>query len=116
MRDIHVIDFSAPMDGLTDEFNTVRLGMKLSRSLEPGDTVMLVEKPKSVLIGWAQVIRTDVGTLKDIAARYAALNHNQKGLDPDGAPARLIENMVKRYGPHKCGENSKVTMIHLKRE
>lgn len=99
-----------------DIFNTVRLGGRLGSVLTPGCRVVLVERPKSIVLGCAVIQYTKVGTLREIADRYAHLNHNQKGKDREGAPDRLIAGMIKRYGPHKCGENSKVSMILLHRE
>ena len=110
----YVIEFAPPMSGLEGEFNTVRLGVKWSRNLKPGDTVFLMDKPKSAIFGQAEVTRIEVGKLGEVASVHAAQNHNQKHSDPDAAPQRLIENMVKRYGPHKCDQNKRVTVIYLR--
>lgn len=113
---MYVIEFSPPMSGIEGVFNTVRLGGKYGKLLAPGDTVMLIDRKLSKVIGTAEVIAVEVGKLSEMAALHAAQNHNQKGLDESGAPRRLIDNMIRRYGPHKCGENSRVTVIYLRRE
>lgn len=111
----YVIEFAPPMSGVEDSFNTFRLGLKYSKVLNPGDTVLLIDKKQSKLIGIALVEGVETGKLNHMAELYAHQNHNQKSLDKSGAPARLTANMIKRYGPHKCNENSKVTVIHLRR-
>lgn len=116
MKTTYVLDFSPPMEGLTGVFSTMRLGLKFSRCLAPGDRVLMIERPRSILIGVAVVQQVEVGTLRNLSQRWATTNHNQRGLDAAGAPGRLVQNMIRRYGPHKCGENSKVTMILLMRE
>lgn len=111
----YVIEFAPPMSGFEGSFNTFRLGLKWSRVLKPGDKVLLVDKKQSMVFAVAQVEGVHTGKLSEMAQEHAARNHNQKGLDSLEAPSRLTVNMIKRYGPHKCSENSKVTVIDLRR-
>ena len=111
----YVLEFAPPMNNIEGRFNTVRLGTKWGKTLVPGDVVYLLDKPHSMLIGRAKVERVLIGKLGEMATAHAAHNHNQVGLDPEGAPLRLITNMIKRYGPHRCDENKRVTVIYLKR-
>lgn len=112
---MYVIDFAPPILNIDNDFNTVRLGVKWSRILKPGDIVLLVNKPKSEVMCKAVVRRISVGKLKDLAPIHAVHNHNQKGLDPSCAPERLIAGMIKRYGPHKCDVDKKITVIDLRK-
>ena len=107
--------FSPPMSGFEGRFNTFRLGMKLSRILTPGETILLIDSKTSRVFAEAVVESAVVGTLKDMADEHAYRNHNQRSLDAATAPQRLITNMIKRYGPHKCSETSKVTVLYLRR-
>ena len=109
-----VIEFSPPMVGITGTFNTVRLGLKLSRCLNVGDKVVLIDKRRAETMGAAFVESVHVGRLGDMAQLHAAENHNQRGLDREDAPKRLVANMVKRYGPHICNENKYVTVVYLR--
>jgi hypothetical protein len=112
----YTMDFTPPMSGFEGYFNTFRLGGKWSRILVPGDTMFLVDKRDSRVFAIAEVIKTDKGRLRDMADTFAHLNHNQTHLSPSGAPDRLIANLIKRYGPHKCSETSLVSVIHLRRK
>lgn len=109
-----VIEFSPPMMGIEGHFNTVRLGTKWSKCLNVGDRVLLVDKRKSEVMKSATVEAVAVGKLGEMAQLHAAQNHNQRGLDATGAPRRLIDNMIKRYGPNMCDENKRVTVIYLR--
>lgn len=112
---VRVIEFSPPMEGLEGEFNTFRLGMAWSKRIVVGDTIWLMDKKQFLIFGSAIVTGIFVGKLRDMSDLYACRNHNQKGLDPEGANNRLIANMIKRYGPNMCDENKKVTVIEMKR-
>ena len=113
---MYVLDFSPPMNNLQGCFNTIRLGIKWASRLNPGDTVLLIDKPHSILIGPAIVESVVLGKLGEVASLHASRNHNQKGLDIEGAPQRLIENMKKRYGPMLINENKRCTVIYLRTE
>lgn len=102
------------MSGLEGTFNTFRLGLRYSKVLKPGDKVLLIDKAKMVCFGRATVKKVVVGKLRDMANFYAHDNHNQKETLPEQAPDSLVANMMKRYGPHICNENKKVTVIYLK--
>lgn len=110
---MRVIDFSPPMMGIEGEFNTFRLSGAWSKRIEAGSIVILMDKKLMSVMGYAKVTGVHVGKLSEMANQYAHLNHNQKHLPSEGAPDRLISAMIKRYGPHKCSENSRVTVIHL---
>lgn len=112
---MRVLEFSPPMSGIEGEFNTFRLGVAWSKRVAPGDTVLLIDRKQFSVIGKAKITGVQVGSLRDMSALHARHNHNQKGLDPQGADERLIINMVKRYGPNKCDENKRVTVIGMKR-
>lgn len=110
----YVIDFAPPMTGFEDTFNTVRLGGAWAKRLVGGERVYLVDKPKSAVFGTAIVESVVKGKLCDLAPLHAANNHNQKGLDPVGAPDRFIAGVMKRYGPQKVRDNSLCTVIYLR--
>lgn len=111
-----VLEFSPPLAGIEGRFNTMRLGLKWSKSLTVGERVLLVDKRKSKVMASAVVEDLQVGKLGEMAKLHAVRNHNQKGLDPLNAPQRLVVNMIKRYGPMMCDENKRVTVIYLRCE
>lgn len=111
---MYVIEFAPPMLGLEGSFNTVRLGGTWAKRLQDGEKVLLMDKPKSLIFATAIVEGVIVGKLHDVAVSHAALNHNQKGMDAEGAPERLMAAMKKRYGPHKVSDTSRVTAIYLR--
>lgn len=112
---VRVIEFSPPMEGIEGEFNTFRLGGAWAKRVVPGDTVWLMDKKQFLIFGSATVTEIHVGKLNEMSDLYACHNHNQKGLDPEGANKRLITNMIKRYGPNMCDENKRVTVICMRR-
>lgn len=112
---LYVIEFAPPMSGLEGEFNTFRLGGAWAKRTIPGERLLLIDKKQSAVLGWGLVSAVHVGTLTEMSALHGSRNHNQKGLDPEGAGERVIAAMKKRYGPHKVNDNSKVTVIELKR-
>lgn len=110
---MYVINFSPPMSGLFDSFNTFRLGVRYSKLLKVGDRVLLINAKSLEVIGEAIVNGVIVGQLGVLAGLYAHENHNQRDSDSEGAKTRLIANMTKRYGPHLVNETKKVTVIQL---
>lgn len=112
---MRILEFSPPMNGITGEFNTFRLSLAWSKRVAKGEIITLMDKKDCSSMGYAEVISVHVGKLHDMSALHARHNHNQIGLDPDGAGERLTANMIRRYGPHRCGLNSNVTIIYLKK-
>ncbi len=112
---MRIIEFMPPMNGMDGEFNTFRLGVAWSKRVESGNAVLLMDKKQYELMGCAEVTAVHVGKLSDMSALHARHNHNQLGLDQDGAGERLIANMIRRYGPHKCSTGTNVTVIYMKR-
>ena len=111
---MYVIEFAPPMTGFEGRFNTVRLGGTWGRRVKGGDRVLLLDKRVSAVFGTAEVEQVVVGRLNELAPAHAEHNHNQKGLDAQGAPERLVAGMKKRYGPQKVRDNSLVTFVYLR--
>ena len=109
---MYVLEFAPPMENINGHFNTVRLGGAWAKRLATGDSVLLIAKFQT--IGQALVEHVEIGKLSEMAKLHAAQNHNQKSLDPGGAPERLVAAMIKRYGPHKVSHNSLCTVIYLR--
>ncbi|WP_323016363.1 hypothetical protein [Castellaniella sp.] len=110
----YVLGFAPPVTGLEGQFNTFRLGVAWGKRLNEHDTVILVNQPRSEILARAEVVSVQCGVFSDMAAMHATRNHNYRGLTREEASQRLIASMIKRYGPHKCSENSKVTVIYLR--
>ena len=109
-----VLEFNAPVKGLDlPAFNTFRLGLTYSKRLKRGDSVLLIDKRAMQVAGIMTVSVVMTGTLQELAERNAMVNHNWFE-HPDAAKC-LVESMIKRYGPHKCNEDSKVTVLYLRR-
>ena len=109
----YVLDFAPPIIGMDGVFNTFRLGAAWVKRVEGGEVILLVNKARSLVIGRAKVVDIEVGTLTDMAQKHAYRNHNHREYEQTVAAERLIQSMIKRYGPHKCNENSKVTVMYL---
>lgn len=109
----YFLDFSPPINGMHGIFNTFRLGAAWIKRVEPGDNVLLANKARSLVIGRAVVSEVDSGTLKEMAIKHGYQNHSQEGYAPEEAAQRITQSMIKRYGPHKCSEESKVTVLYL---
>lgn len=110
-----IIEFAEPVLGIEGEFNTFRLGGAWAKRVQPGDTVILMSKKECGVICRATVVAVHVGRLDELGALYGFRNHNQKHLPVEGAGERITAAMVKRYGPQKCRDTSRVTVIELKR-
>lgn len=104
------------MSGIFGVFNTFRLGRAWSKRLNEGDSVLLINKKESSYIGYARIIAVHTGKLSDMGEQYGSQNHNQKHLPSEGAGKCVTDATIKRYGPHKCDDNSVVTVILMKRE
>ena len=104
------------MEGIDDIFNTIRVGKTWMKRIAPGDTVLLMDKKRSVIFGKARVQSILSGKLNAIEEDHARYNHNQKNnADIAIAPARLRINLRKRYGPQIIHDNKIVTVIYMKR-
>lgn len=108
---MHIIEFSPPMYGIEGKFNTFRLGLRYSKLLKKDDKVILINKSKLEVIGYALVCDVLVGKLGDMANQHAHKNHNQ--FDKELACELLIAAMIKRYGPQMVSTDKKVTVIYL---
>ncbi|NTX17999.1 hypothetical protein [Burkholderia cepacia] len=114
----HVIEFAPPAEGLDGvlPFNTFRIGKVWAARVNDGDTVYLMDKKKMLIFGRATVGAVFTGGLHELAETHAVFNHNQiDNPDVENAPARLIANMQKRYGPHIAHNNKLTTVIYLRR-
>ena len=109
----YFLDFAPPIVGMEGVFNTFRLGIAWTKRVEPNDIILLTNKARSTVIGRAKVVDIKIGTLSEMAATDARFNHNHREYKTLVAAERLVESMIKRYGPQKCSENSKVTVIYL---
>lgn len=112
---LRILDFAPPMLGIDGEFNTFRLGGAWAKRVQPGDKVALMDKKEMSLMGWAVVTGVHMGKLNELSALHGRRNHNQKHLPSEGAGERVIAAMMKRYGPNKCCETSRVTVIDMRR-
>lgn len=107
------IKFSYPRRGLTGQFNTFRLGLKLSEQLHPGDLVELVDSRTDKLLKRAIVKVVHTGTLTDMAQLHAAMAHNWKEHPKEQQADLLVASMKKRYQPGRVRDDSKVSVVYL---
>ncbi|MDR9847118.1 hypothetical protein [Herbaspirillum huttiense] len=113
---IPVISFVAPVEGIDGEFNTFRLGKKLSTTLKPGDEVLIMDGNAMMAIGRAEVIRVELGRLAEMCVEHAAKNHRElTNQDTQEAPARLFHYIQKLYGPHIATMTKWTSVIYLRR-
>lgn len=111
--DKYALDFAPPLMGLDGQFNTFRLGVAWTRRVQENDTLLLINRARSLVIGRARIHSIDSGKLSDMASKHAMFNHNHKGYSQTVAAERLVTSMIKRYGPQKCNEDSKVTVLYM---
>lgn len=109
-----IISFGYPRRGLTGDFNTFRLGRKLSQTLVPGEVVELVDSRTAKLLKRATVAAVHTGQLDQMAQLHAALAHNWKEHPEAERPGLLMASMMKRYPPGRCREDSTVSVIYMK--
>lgn len=110
-----VIGFVPPIVGIDGEFNTFRLGQKLFTDIVIGERVFLMDEKNRKVVGEAEVIKTDIGTLADMCLIHGHRNHTEIGKDEMGAPERLFKTVQKIYGPHIATLHKKTTVIYLRR-
>lgn len=109
-----IIKFAYPRRGLNGNFNTFRLGSKLSNTLTPGVVVELVDSRTLKLLKRATVTSVHMGTLTDMAQLHSAHAHNWKESPDSERPGLLVASMMKRYPPGRCREDSTVSVIYMK--
>ena len=109
-----VIGFIPPIVGVEEEFNTFRMGKKLTRLVE-GEQVFLMNSKELIVFGEAVVVRVDVGTLDEMCVLYGENNHTELGKDPDDAARSLYQTIMKIYGPHLVHPKKIFTVISLRR-
>lgn len=116
----YVIDFIPPLEGLSGEFNTIRIGVTWARKLKAGDTVFLMDNKERVIFGTAQVTAIHQGTLEEICALHGKNNHTQLAASVEvgtlDVAAAMMGVMKKIYGPHIALPNKKTTAIYLQRK
>ena len=116
MMNVPVIGFIPPHIGMEADFNTFRLGLKLSKQLTLGAKVFLMCQKTMTVFGVAEVLGISTGSLTTMLLDHALKNHSELHLqDTQNSPKRLFELMQKIYGPHIATENKKTTVVHLRR-
>lgn len=113
----YIIDFAPPMIGLENEFNTIRLGLTLSKKLNVGDKVYIVDNKLKAVIGEAEVTGVFTGSLEELCNAHASKNHTllDGTKDSNSHPQELMRTVQKLYGPHIAMPNKKATVVYLKR-
>jgi hypothetical protein len=110
------IKFSYPRRGLTGEFNTFRLGAKLSQELAPGEVVELIDARTSKLLKRATVTGVHTGQLVPMAQQHAHLAHNWKEHPEAERSSLLVASLKKRYPPGRARDDSVVTVVYMREE
>ena len=109
-----VIGFIPPIVGVEEDFNTFRMGKKLTRLVE-GEEVFLMNTKELIVFGEAVVVRVDMGTLDEMCVLHGDKNHSELHKDPDDAARSLYQTILKIYGPHMVHPKKVFTVISLRR-
>jgi hypothetical protein len=112
---MHVIGFIPPIVGIESVFNTLRLGVALTKKLKIGDSVLLMDEKAKKIIGAAIVEDLSVGSLAELCVLHAQFNHTEIGKTDGQSGARLFALIQKLYGPHIAAYNKKSTVVTLRR-
>ncbi|MEJ7806016.1 MAG: hypothetical protein WKG03_08885 [Telluria sp.] len=112
---IPVIGFIPPVAGVDKEFNTFRLGLKLSKTLQVGSKVFLMDEKAKIVFGSAEVTDIVSGELGELCLLHAATNHRELANDPIGAPERLYKYIEKLFGPHIVNPKKNTTVVFMRR-
>jgi hypothetical protein len=110
-----VIGFVPPVVGISDRFNTFRLGLFYHKRLIVGETVYLLDEKEKQIIGSATVERIELGKLSEMCQLHASTNHSEIENNPEAAPDNLMKTLCKLYGPQIATPDKKTTVIFLKR-
>jgi hypothetical protein len=113
---VFVLDFEPPLVGFEDRFNTFRLGRTWAVKLKRLDHVLLMDVKAKQVFGRGEVLRIELGPLKEMALMHAIENHNQLSKTPFEAAEDLMVRMRKRFGPHIATDTKVCTVIYLKRK
>lgn len=112
--EIQVIGFIPPVVGIDGEFNTFRMGRKLSK-LPEGEDVLLMDEKKKAVIGMAKVTYVDSGTLSEMRVLYASQNHTELATKSENPSESLYKTILKIYGPHIVNPSKIFTVVGLRR-
>ncbi|UUZ75413.1 hypothetical protein LP414_27240 [Polaromonas sp. P1(28)-13] len=113
---IPVIGFIPPFIGVEGVFNTFRLGLTLTKRLQPGMEVFLMCEKTKTVFGRAEVISLSTGPLTQMCLEHGRHNHSELGKpDPETSPERLLTLVRKIFGPHIATDNKKTTVVYLRR-
>jgi hypothetical protein len=107
------LSFGYPRRGLTNTFNTFRLGLSWVEKCPQGCVVDLVDARSKKLLKRATVLRVVTGHLIELAPEHAALAHNWREHPAADRASLLIASMVKRYPPGRVHEHSMCSVIYL---
>jgi hypothetical protein len=97
-----------------DAFCTFRLGRVWAKRLAPKDAVFLTHR--NMVIDFLTVTAVETGPAMELLRKHAKNSHMESGLDKKNAAARRFASLQKVYGPHKCNEDSTLTVIYLRRK
>lgn len=111
----YVIDFIPPLEGLSGDFNTIRIGLAWAKRLNVGDKVFILNNKERFVIGEALVTAIHTGTLEELCHLHSAKNHTQLEKVGEDTAKNLLNVVQKIYGPHIATPTKKATVIALRR-
>lgn len=121
----YVIDFAPPLEGMSGEFNTIRLGLTWPKRIKEGDKVFLMDNKERRIFGAAIVTGIHTGTLEEICKHHAQHNHtaianpdlrdSSGKILQDNAATHVFNVLQKFNGPHIATPTKKSVAIYLKR-
>lgn len=107
-----VIAFNkSALDGLTGDFNTFRPGVAWGSRVTPKQVIGLLNTNTDKLICKVSVTAVECGSLDDMIEKHAKANHLISA-DPS---KDLKKAMMRMYGPQIINEDTKVSVISMRR-
>jgi hypothetical protein len=117
MRARYYLEFDDIAGTELTRFATFRLSGSWAKRLKKRDVVLLADVKLRQIYGTAKVLDVHVGRVRDMLELHAQHGHLAlaHGESAEVAPDKRFASMMRRYGPHRFGYDSILSVIYLKR-